>query len=85
MSSTAPLATVAVPALLPKPLFCVTTTVPVFTVTLPLKVLAPDNVRTLADVSFKMWPAPLITPLKVWSVLLLFCNCAPELRAMLPA
>ncbi len=85
MSSTAPVATVAVPVLLPKPLFCVTTTVPVLTVTLPLKVLAPDNVSTLADVSFTMWPAPLITPLKVWSVLLLFCNCAPALIAILAA
>ena len=85
MSNTAPLATVAVPVLLPKPLFCVTTKVPVFTVTLPLKVLAPDKVNMLADVSFTRWPAPLITPLKIWSVLLLFCNCAPALMAILPA
>ena len=85
ISSTAPLATVAVPALLPKPLFCVTTTVPVSTVTLPLNVLAPDKVNTLLAVSFKTLPAPLITPLQVWSVLLLCCNCAPALRAMLPA
>ena len=71
--------------LLPKPLFCVTTKVPVFTVTLPLSVLAPDSVSTLADVSFTRWPAPLITPLKIWSVELLSCNCAPALIAILPA
>ena len=55
------------------------------TVTLPLKVLAPESVSTLLLVSFKRLPDPLITPLKVCAVLLLSCKSVPALRAILPA
>ena len=81
-SSTVPLATVTPPALAPKPLLWVTSSVPLFSVTLPVKVLLPDKVNTLLAVSFCRRPAPLMTPLRTWSTLLLSTNAAPEAMAM---
>ena len=81
-SSTLAVPTVTPPALVPKPLSCVTAKLPAFTVTLPVKLLLPDSVQTLLAVSFSMRPAPLSTPLKAWSTLLLFKNKAPDAMLM---
>ena len=55
---------------------------PLLSVTLPVKVLLPDKVNTLMAVSFCRRPAPLMTPLRAWSTLLLSNNTAPAAIAM---